>query len=103
MCQQVCSEIKGSTFRASILLDESTDSTLESHLIAFARFEKDRKMKEDFLFSNALSASTTAADAKALVDYFFEANELSWENFKHICTDGAPAMTVKHICTVAQQ
>ena len=43
------------------------------------------------MFSNTLSATATAADVKALVDSF-EANELSWQNFKHICTDGAPAM-----------
>ena len=44
--QQVCSEIEQSTLQASIQLDESTDSALENHLIAFARYEKDRKMKK---------------------------------------------------------
>ena len=91
VCQRVCSEIKQSTLHASIQLDESTDSAIESHLITFARYEKDKKIKEKFLFRNTLS-TTTAADVKALVDSFFEANELSWQNFKHICTDGAPAM-----------
>ena len=66
VCQQVYSEIKQSTLQASIQLDESTDSAVESHLIAFARYEKDRKMKEKFLFSNTLSATTVAADVKAL-------------------------------------
>ena len=78
--------------QVSIQLDKSTHCALESYLIAFARYEKDSKIKEKFLFSNTLSATTTAADAKALVDSFFEANELNWQNFKHICTDGAPAM-----------
>ena len=36
VCQQVCSEIKQSTLQASIQLDESTNSALESHLIVFA-------------------------------------------------------------------
>ena len=49
-------------------------------------------MKEEFLFCNTLSATTTAANVKVLVDSFFEANKLSWQNFKHICTDNAPAM-----------
>ena len=40
VCQQVCSEIKQSTLQASFLLGESIDSALESHLIAFARYEK---------------------------------------------------------------
>ena len=92
MCQQICFEIKQSTIHASIQLDESTDSALQSHLIAFARYERDRKMKKEFLFSNTLSTTATAADVKALVNSFFEASELSWQNFKHICTDSAPAM-----------
>ena len=32
--------------------------------------------------------------SKLLWTHFFEANELSWQNFKHICSDGAPAMIV---------
>ena len=37
VCQQVRSEIKQSVLQASIQLDESNDSALESHLIALAR------------------------------------------------------------------
>ena len=70
VCQQVCSEIKQSMLQASIQLDESTDTTLECHLIAFARYEKNKKMKEEFLFCNALSATTTAADIEAVMDFF---------------------------------
>ena len=92
VCQQVCSEIKKSTLQASIQLDKSTNIAFERHLIAFTRYEKDKKIKEEFLFSNTLSATTTTADVKALEDSFFEANKLSWKNFKHICTDSAPAM-----------
>ena len=92
VCQQVCSEIKQSMLQASLQLDESTDTTLECHLIAFARYEKNKKMKEEFPFCNTLSATTTAADIKVIVDSFLETNELSWQNFKHICTDDAPAM-----------
>ena len=92
MCQQVCSEIKQSTLQASIQLDKCTDSASESHWIAFARYEKDGKMKEEFLFSNTLSATTTAADVKVLEDSFFEASKLSSQNFKRVCLFGAPAM-----------
>ena len=49
VCQQVCSEIKQSALRASIQLDESTDSALESHSITFVRYEKDRKIKSSCL------------------------------------------------------
>ena len=92
VCQQVCTEIKESTLQASIQFDESTDTALESHLIAFVRYEKERKMKEEFKFCNTLSTTATAIDIKAVVECFFKANGLSWLNFKHICTDGAPAM-----------
>ena len=92
VCQQVYSEIKLSALQASIQLGESTDSALESHLIVFARYEKDKRIKENFFFSNTLSATTTAADVNALVNSFFEANKLSWQNFKHIWTDGTPVI-----------
>ena len=92
VCQQVCTEIKESMLQANIQFDESTDTALESHLIAFVRYEKERKMKEEFLFCNTLSTTATAIDIKAVVKCFFEANGLSWINFKHICTDDAPAM-----------
>ena len=49
-------------------------------------------MTEEFLFGNTLSATTTATNVKILVDSFFEANELSWQNFKHICTGNAPVI-----------
>ena len=90
--QQICSEIKQSMFQASLQLDESTDTTLECRLITFAQYDKNKKMKEEFLFCNTMSATKTAADIKVIVDSFLETNELSWQNFKHICTDGAPAM-----------
>ena len=69
---------------ASIQLDESTDSSLESHLIVFTQYEKDKKMKEEFL--------CLAIHCQPQQLLCFKANELSWQNFKHICTDGAPAM-----------
>ena len=93
--QQVCSQTKQSKLQAGIQLDEFSDSAIESHLIAVVQYEKYRKMKEELLFINTLSATTTAADVKALVDSvdsFFKINQLSWHNFKHICIDGAPAM-----------
>ena len=54
VCQQVCSEIKQSILQASIQLDESTNITLACHLMAFARYEKNKKMKQEFLFCNTL-------------------------------------------------
>ena len=42
----VCCEIKQSTLQASLQLDESTDTALESQLIAFARYEKEGRPEE---------------------------------------------------------
>ena len=70
VCQQVCTEIKESTLQASVQFDESTDTALENHLIAFVRYEKERKMKEEFLFCNTLSTTATAIDIKAVVECF---------------------------------
>ena len=50
----------------------STDSALESHLITFVCYEKDRKIEEEFLFSNVVSVTTTAADVKGLVNSFLK-------------------------------
>ena len=72
VCQQICSQTKQSTLRTSIQLDKSTDSALKSHLIAFSQYEKDKKMKEEFWFSNTLSIATTATDVKAVVDSFLK-------------------------------
>ena len=36
----------------------------------FYLIAKDRKMKEEFLFSNTLTSTTTGADVKSLVDSF---------------------------------
>ena len=83
--------LQNRTLQASIQLDKSINSAVESHLITFTQYKKDR-IKEEFLFSNTLLATTPAADVKALVDTFFKVNNLSWQNFKHICIGSAPAM-----------
>ncbi|QQP54558.1 Protein ZBED8-like [Caligus rogercresseyi] len=56
------------------------------------RYEKEKKVNEEFHFCELLTTTTTAEEIKKLVDYFFEKNGLSWMQFQHICTDGAPAM-----------
>ena len=58
-------------------------------------------MKEEFLFCDTQPTTATAVDVKAIVDSFFEANGLAWQNFKHICTDPSDAWRQKkvhHIC-----
>lgn len=88
----MCAEINASPYPASLQFDESTDVTLMSQLIAYARYVKDSTLKEEFLMCEELTETTTAVDIKRTVDTFFMANGLTWEKFQHVCTDGAPAM-----------
>ena len=91
VCLKVCSEIKQNTLQASIQMDESTKSALKSHLIAFARYEKDRTMKEEFLFNNTLLGTTTTADVAALVGSFLKP------------TSSAGRISSKSVLTVPQR
>ncbi|KAG0714634.1 Protein ZBED8 [Chionoecetes opilio] len=53
VCNQVCQEIRASAFRASLQLDESNRHSEPSQLIAFVRYEKEKKVKEEFPFLRA--------------------------------------------------
>ena len=71
VCQQVCSKIKQSNLQKSIQPDGSTDIILESHLLAFSRYEKEENIKEELLFCNTPSATVTAVNVKVIVASFF--------------------------------
>ncbi|QQP34697.1 Uncharacterized protein FKW44_022672 [Caligus rogercresseyi] len=69
MCNQVSQEIRASEFRACLQLDESTDIANQSQLIAFVRYEKEKKVKEEFLFCELLTTTTTAEEVKKLITF----------------------------------
>jgi hypothetical protein len=45
------------------------------------------------LFCQPLKGRTTGEDIFVKLNYFFIANELSWNNCVGVCADGAAAMT----------
>jgi hypothetical protein len=93
--QQVVEEIKNSPAKISLQLDESTDISNCSQLLVFVRYANASLIKEDFLFCEAVTETTRAVDILEMVNSFFRAHSLSWDNVGSICTDGAPAMLGK--------
>ena len=89
--EQVVDEIKKSPLFA-IQLDESTDVSMSSQLMVFARYMVDGNVKEEFLFCKTLDTTARAQDVLKVVDNFFETNGLDWKNLVGVTTDGAPAM-----------
>uniref|UniRef100_UPI00358F884D protein FAM200C-like n=1 Tax=Myxine glutinosa TaxID=7769 RepID=UPI00358F884D len=90
---QVIAEIKDAAFGLfSIQLDESTDVSSCSQLLAFVRYVKGDSIKEEFLFCRSLERNIRAVDVMEKVTEFFDHEELNWHNVCGVCTDGAPAM-----------
>lgn len=89
--EQVLSEIKMSPLFA-FQLDESTDVSSCSQLLAFVRYVHADDMKEEFLFCTTLEGTTRGEDVMEKVKIFFEAAQIQWKNVCGVCTDGAPSM-----------
>uniref|UniRef100_K7G174 Uncharacterized protein n=1 Tax=Pelodiscus sinensis TaxID=13735 RepID=K7G174_PELSI len=89
--EQVVDEIKKSPLFA-IQLDESTDITLCSQLMVFARYMVEEDFKDEFLFCKTLDTTTKAQGVMEIVNNFFEVHGLDWVNLVGVTTDGAPAM-----------
>ena len=88
--EQVADEIKKSLF--AMQLDESTDVSQFSQLLAFVRHVHEGNFKEEFLFCKPLKFNTGAEDVSEAVNDFFNENGLDWGNLVGITTDGAPTM-----------
>ena len=89
--EQVVDEIKKSPL-FTIQLDESTDVSQFSQLLAFVRYVHEGNFKEEFLFCKPLKLNTRAEDVLKAVNDFFNKNDLDWGNLVGITTDGAPTM-----------
>jgi hypothetical protein len=53
------------------------------------RYCFENRVLEDLLFCQTLEERTTGEDIFVKLNYFFTANELSWNNCVGVCTDGA--------------
>ena len=89
---QVVADLKASPTKFSIQLDKTTDVANLNQLIAFVRYVKGQKIKEEFLFCKQLITTAKAIDMKNILDDFFTSNGLFWNMVSAVCTDGAPAM-----------
>ena len=89
--EQVVDEIKKSPL-FSIQLDESTDVSPFSQLLAFVQYVHEGNFKEEFLFCKPLKLNTRAEDVLEAVNDFFNENGLDWGNLVGITTDGALTM-----------
>lgn len=78
----------------SIQLDESTDGSFCSQLMAFVRYEKEKEVVEEFLFCNPLKTTAKAIDVFNLVKEFFLEHGMTLNMCGSICTDEAPVTPV---------
>ena len=89
---QVVADLKAIHTKFSLQLDDTTDVANLSQLIAFVRYVKEDKIKEEFLFCKHLTTTAKAIKIKKILDNFFTNNCLIWTRVSAVCTDGAPAM-----------
>ena len=80
----------------SLQLDEATTSTSnkDAYLICYVRFiDNDGNIVEDLLFCKPILKNCRAHELFAILNNFFQENNLQWKYCVGLCTDGAPAMS----------
>ncbi|XP_076820931.1 protein FAM200C-like [Clavelina lepadiformis] len=80
----------------SLQVDESTDRTGKSHLLAFIRFINNKTLVNQCLFCKELKGTTKGEDIFKLVDENILLSELKWSNCVSVCTDGCLSMQGKN-------
>ena len=70
----------------------NTDVASCSQLMVFVKYVHLNGFKEELLFCSRLEKTTKAVDIFEKVSFFFESENLLWEDVCWCCTDGAPAM-----------
>ena len=76
---QVIAYLKASHTKFSLQLDETTDVVNLSQLIAFVRYVRGDKIKEEFLFCKDLTTTAKVIDVKKILDDFFTNNGLLYK------------------------
>ena len=84
---EVAADLKASHTKFSLQLDKTTDVANLSQLIAFVRYIKGDKIKEEFLFCKHLTTTAKAIDVKKILDDFFTNNGLTRSMISAVCTD----------------
>lgn len=96
MAEDIVAKVVGNLKRTTsfaLQLDDSTDITGESQLVAFVRCKDTDDISEHILFCKPMLGKTTGEDIFNVVDSFFMQHSLDWQMCSHICTDGAASMT----------
>ena len=76
----------------ALQVDETTDITGKAQLLAFARFENEGEIIENFLRCKELPETAKGHDIFNILSFYLESYNLSWNQCVKICTDGAPSM-----------
>ena len=87
---QLVAKIRGNEF--SLQLDEATISTSnkDAYLICYVRFiDNDDNIVEDLLFCKPILTNCRVHVLFAILNNFFQANNLEWKDCVGFCTDGA--------------
>ena len=91
---QLVAKMRGNEF--SLQLDEATTSTSnkDAYLICYVHFiDNDDNIVKDLLFCKPISTNYRAHDLFAILNNFFQENNLEWKYCVGLCTDGARAMS----------
>ena len=80
----------------SLQLDKATTSTSnkDAYLICYVRFiDNDGNIVEDLLFCKLILKNCRAHELFAILNNFFQENNLQWKYCVGLCTDGARALS----------
>ncbi|XP_014787266.1 zinc finger BED domain-containing protein 5 [Octopus bimaculoides] len=84
-------KLKNSNF--ALTMDESTDISNKSQLLAIVRFIDENEIINQSLCCKEMSTTTRGQDIFDLITGYLKEINLSWRSCVGICTDGAPCMT----------
>ena len=90
--QQVIADIKASPIKVSLQLNDSTDVSFYSQLLAFVRYVTEEKVVEEFLFCEPLTTTTKSIDVFNIVKDFVLNHGMTLDICGSLCNDGARAM-----------
>lgn len=93
MSRDILQHLKASPVKVSIQLDESTDVSFCSQLMAFVRYVNEKVVVEGFLFCKPLKTTAKATDVFSLVKEFFLEHGMTLKMCGSVCTDGAPVVS----------
>ena len=96
-------KISNSNF--ALTVDESTDISNKSHIIAFVRFIDGDEIINQFLCCKEMVTTTRGQDIFNTVSDYLKEMNLTWNSCVGICTDGAPSMTgcIKGFAALAEK